>query len=58
MSIRVVFICMTCQDRNKQLLGTEGFQPLQTNFDSLTEAMAHTLPNLMHHIEVEVITED
>lgn len=37
----ITFVCRTCEDLNKQNLGVSGFEVLQTEFDSLTEAWIH-----------------
>ena len=41
----VTFICRTCEDINKQLLGTVGFIIRDTTFDSLTDAYEHIIGN-------------
>ena len=56
---QVIFICTTCEDFNKQYLGTDGFIQQQTEFESLTEATEHILSTKIadgqaHYLEAKL----
>jgi len=41
MTIEITYECWTCQHRNRQNLGMPGFELIQTEFDSLSDAINH-----------------
>lgn len=43
MTKQVTFICKTCEYRNENQLGMPGFDPVNTEYESLTEAMEHLM---------------
>lgn len=56
---QIIFICRTCEDTNKQLLGEEGFELKNCEFESLTEAYEHMLDTPMHHyIEAQLVENE
>ena len=56
--MKVVFVCLTCQEINKQHLGTEGFEVRETELDSFTAASEHLIDNAHRHYIVVEIRED
>jgi len=61
---QVFFICHSCQDINKQELGMPGFEVLQIEYESLTDAWLHLYTTLhspagdgIHHMEA-IIKEE
>lgn len=60
---QVVFRCRTCDDRNRAELGLPGFEPLQTQFESLTDVWVHiqdtiNLETATPHTVIALITDD
>lgn len=52
---QIVIICTTCQQINKQELGMPNFEPLQTEYESLTEAWQHIYEApIKHNLEMEI----
>jgi hypothetical protein len=53
---QIIFECSTCVYRNKMELGMPGFEPLTTEFDSLTDAFNHLMenPDDIHHLIAKV----
>lgn len=52
--LNAVFRCVDCEDTNKAKLGLAGFEPLETEFTTLTAAVAHLKQHLEHEVLVEV----
>lgn len=46
--IQIYFQCVDCAKRNKNLLGTHGFERLQTDFDTFSDAWQHMTANPNH----------
>lgn len=62
MEYPVTFVCRTCEQINKQLMGTHDFDGRETEFDSLTSAWEHmqeytSKERYNHHIETIVKLE-
>lgn len=54
---QIIFVCRTCEDKNKHHLGIEGFELLQTKFESLTEIVNdHVIRG--HNVYTEIRSED
>lgn len=55
--MKVVFKCETCRQVNKNLLGMEGFEPLQVVFSLFSDALIHWLKEPDHYIDA-IIEKD
>ena len=58
MNKRVTFTCMSCEDINKNLLGTDNFIVKETEFDTLTSAVEHILDYGYNHYIVAQVQEN
>jgi hypothetical protein len=54
----IIFVCESCNHTNAQLLGTDGFELLKYEYDSLTEAFDHIIETGGKHHMVATIMEN
>lgn len=58
--MKIVFVCTTCEYRNRQYAGEKDFNLHQTEYDNLTDAVYHIMDsrNYDYHImEVKIEKE-
>jgi len=53
----VRLVCHDCQHINKDRLGMPGFELLEYEFDSFSDAYTHMVQHPNHHISISIIEE-
>jgi hypothetical protein len=61
--MRIIFLCKTCEYKNRMDLGRKNFTPWPTQFDSLTDAYMHLhatrkdRDDTTHEVIVEIVND-